>query len=147
MTSVQTNLYEQEFKILQSQLLSKEAPFLNRFQRVCGKFSTKVVNNLKNCVVVYLNRLIHGLMSVSDTLYKAKMKGMPSWPSAPNLLSFKVGDLLRCRISSRQNQIVRLYHELHRISEAIPDKLKVIRVKNRLKSGTNDLLINVRFNG
>lgn len=120
MANVETNLYEQEFKILQSELLSKEAPFLNKYERVCGKFSTKVVNNLKNCVVVYLNRLIHGLMSVSDTIYKAKMKGMPSWPSAPNLLSFKVGDLLRCRISSHQNEIVRLYQELFRISESTP---------------------------
>ena len=32
------------------------------------------------------------------------------------------------------------------ISETNSEKLKVIRVKNRLKSGTNDLLLNVRFN-
>ena len=32
------------------------------------------------------------------------------------------------------------------ISENNSDKMKVIRVKNRLKSGTNDLLLNVRYN-
>ena len=80
MENIEKNLYQQEFKILKSELLSKEAPFLNRYERVCSKFSIKLVNNLKNCVVIYLNRLIHGLMSVSNTLHTGRMKGMPSWP-------------------------------------------------------------------
>lgn len=101
MSSVENNLYQQEFKILESELLSDEAPFLSRYERVCGKFSVKVVNNLNNCVAIYLNRLIHGLMSVSSNLFQTHMRGMPSWPSPPNLLSFKIGDLLRCRISSQ----------------------------------------------
>jgi hypothetical protein len=101
MGSVENNLYQQEFKILESELLSDEAPFLSRYERVCGKFSVKVVNNLNNCVAIYLNRLIHGLMSVSFNLFLVSMRGMPSWPSPPNLLSFKIGDLLRCRISSQ----------------------------------------------
>ena len=33
-----------------------------------------------------------------------------------------------------------------KISETNPEKMKVIRVKNRLKTGTNDLLINIRYN-
>jgi hypothetical protein len=74
------------------------------------------------------------------------MKGMPSWPAAPNLLSFKVGDLLRCRIASHEKEIVRIYEELQTMSDKSPEKLKIIRVKNRLKSGTNDLLVNVRYN-
>lgn len=85
-------------------------------------------------------------MSVSKNLFEGRMKGMPSWPSPPNLLSFKIGDLLRCRISSQEKEIIKLYDELHQISDTNPEKLKIIRVKNRLKSGTNDLLINVRYN-
>lgn len=109
MSNVETNLYSQEFKILQSELLSKEAVFLNRYERICGKFSAKVVENLKNCMVIYLNRLIHGLMTVSENLFNNKLRGMPSWPYPPNLISFKVGDLLRCRISSQEKEIIRLF--------------------------------------
>lgn len=69
MSNVETNLYDQESKIMESELFSKEAPFLDRYERICGKFSVKVVNNLQNCVVVYLNRLIHGLMSISKNIY------------------------------------------------------------------------------
>jgi hypothetical protein len=28
----------------------------------------------------------------------------------------------------------------------MPEKMKIIRIKNRLKLGTNDILINVKFN-
>lgn len=101
MSNVEDNLYEQYFSILQSELMSKEAPFLNRYERVCGKFSTKVVDNLKNCIVIYLNRLIHGLMFVSTEAFRTKLKAMASWTAPPNLLSFRIGDLLRCRISSQ----------------------------------------------
>ena len=31
MSSVESNLYDQEFKIMESELFSKEAPFLNRY--------------------------------------------------------------------------------------------------------------------
>ena len=116
MQNVENSIYQQQYKILQSELLSSEAPFMSRYERVCGKFSTKVVNNLKNCVILYLNRLIHGLMTVSDTLFRTKMRGMPSWTAPPNLLSFKIGDLLRCRIASREKEIVRLYQQLMIIS-------------------------------
>lgn len=33
-----------------------------------------------------------------------------------------------------------------RISKEKPEKLKVIRIKNRLRNDTNDILINFKFN-
>ena len=36
--------------------------------------------------------------------------------------------------------------ELKHLSETNPEKLKIIRVKNRLRQGTNDILINIEFN-
>lgn len=32
----------------------------------CGLFSAKVVNNLHNYITTFLNRLIHGLLNVSN---------------------------------------------------------------------------------
>ena len=31
-------------------------------------------------------------------------------------------------------------------SDDNPEKLKIVRIKNRLREGTNDILINVKFN-
>ena len=84
-------------------------------------------------------------MKVSRSIF-VKLKGKPSWPYPPNLISLKIGDLLRCRIFSKQNEIKAIYELLQMISEKQPQKLRIIRVKNRLKLGTNDLLVNVRFN-
>lgn len=57
-----------------------------------------------------------------------------------------MGDLLRCKCSSREREIIRVYEEINRISREQPEQLKIVRIKNRLKSGTNDILMNVRFN-
>ena len=32
------------------------------------------------------------------------------------------------------------------ISNEKPDKIKILRIKNRLRAGTNDILMNVMFN-
>jgi len=81
-------------------LQGASAPHIDKIENVTGKFSCKVVNNLENYIVIYLNRLIHGLKSVSTICYK-QMSGMPSWSSPPNLISFKIGDLMRCKFSSK----------------------------------------------
>ena len=39
-----------------------------------------------------------------------------------------------------------IYRELVETSVQNPEKLKIVRVKNRLRAGTNDILINVKFN-
>ena len=61
-------------------------------------------------------------------------------------MTFKIGDLLRCKMSSKEQEIVKTFKELKHISEHDPTKLKIVRIKNRLKQGTNDILINVKFN-
>ena len=41
---------------------------------------------------------------------------------------------------------MKIYNEIERISHQNPDKLKIVRIKNRLKSTTHDILINVKYN-
>ena len=88
---------------------------MNKHERICGKFSLKIVKNLESYIIIYLNRLIHGLMNVSKETY-SRMGVMPSWPHPPNLLSFKVGDLLRCKCASKEREILRIFQELQDLS-------------------------------
>lgn len=52
---------------------------------------------------------------------------------------------MRCKCSSKEREILHIYKELERISKIHPETLKIIRVKNRLKLGTNDILINILY--
>ena len=79
---------------------------------MCGKFATKTVNNLHSYIVIYLNRLIHGLLTVSKQLYEEKLSTKARWSSPPDLLTFKVGDLMRCKCSSKEREILHIYKEL-----------------------------------
>ena len=54
-------------------------------------------------------------------------------------------DINDCGIQCRDD-VVKTFKELKHISEHDPTKLKIVRIKNRLKQGTNDILINVKFN-
>lgn len=52
---------------------------------------------------------------------------------------------MRCKCSSKEREILRIFEYLRETSESQPKVLKIIRVKNRLKMGTNDILINLLF--
>ena len=61
-----------------------------------------MLNSLHSYLIAYLNRLIHGLMNVARRFYdRCELSGNSNWPSPPNLLTFTVGDLMRCKISSK----------------------------------------------
>jgi len=77
-----------------------------------------MVDNLHHLIVLYLNRLIHGLLSVSKAFMKTLDKESFSveWPYPPNLISFRIGDLMRCKLSSKEKEIIAIYNEIQRIS-------------------------------
>jgi len=41
---------------------------------------------------------------------------------------------------------VKVFKQIKQISSTTPDKMKIVRIKDRLKQGTNDILINIKFN-
>jgi hypothetical protein len=64
---------------------------------------------------LYLNRLIHGLLSVSSqwankineeskpVKWKTIIKSQSKWVGkAPNLITFSIGDLIRCKCASKE---------------------------------------------
>ena len=54
------------------------------------------------------------------------------------MYTLTIGDLFRCKCSGTKSQILEVYKNLTN-----PDnKIKILRVKNRLADGTQDILIN-----
>jgi hypothetical protein len=69
-----------------------------------------MVHNLHSYIVLYLNRVIHGLLTVSKEFYEKEInKSWDGWQSPPNLMTFKIGDLMRCKCSSHEREIVRIF--------------------------------------
>lgn len=146
MAEIQENNFDQQTQLLRQELFENDGFYhVEKFEKVCGKFATKTVNNLHSYIVLYLNRLIHGLLTVSKELYENRLSTKARWTSAPDLITFSIGDLMRCKCSSKEREILMIYKELETLSETNSDIIKIIRVKNRLKLGTNDILINILF--
>lgn len=84
-------------------------------------FASHMVKNLHSYIILYLNRLIHGLLIVSKYFYEVHIdKSWDMWQSPPNLVTFKIGDLMRCKCSSREKEIIRIYKEINSVSAANP---------------------------
>ena len=77
--------------------LEKEFIQLSESECKAGLFSAIMFKNNKFYVIKYLNRLIHGLLEAARN-YKSY-----SNDPKPQLVSFRVGDLLRCRCTSKEN--------------------------------------------
>lgn len=123
-----------------------EVNFVSKYEKACGKFTTHMVKNLHTYIVLYLNRLIHGLLTVSKEFYEKEVdKNWDDWQSPPNLVTFKIGDLLRCKLASKEKEIRKIYQAFTSMSINNPGKLKIVRIKNRLREGTNDILLNIRY--
>lgn len=155
--------FQQQAELFQRFLEKDSFRHIEKTEKTCGKFAVKVVSNLHNYIIQYLNRIIHGLLVVSKELYEQKLSTKARWNSPPNLITFKVSDLMRCKISSKEREILHIYSELQALSnkqaqngpedeegEGSDSKepesdIKIIRIKNRLRQGTHDILINIRF--
>ena len=132
-----------------------------------------MVKNNKNYLVNYLNALIHGLLSatqkytyyilsekhyreedkIEEFIEECKKKAEKEMKkiqdshraSIPVLISFKIGDLLRSKCSSKENEIISLYNELLKINHYDPNLLKIVKVKNRLAHVTKDILVDLLY--
>ena len=70
MEDIMSENFDQQTQLLKHELKEKDGfCHIEKFEKVCGKFATKTVNNLHSYIVIYLNRLIHGLLKVSKQLY------------------------------------------------------------------------------
>lgn len=81
---------------------------IEMYERISAKYSIDIVNNLHSYIITYLNRLIHGLLTVAIKFSKLPSVSHIEWPSNINLITFQVMDLLRCKCSSGEKEILKI---------------------------------------
>ena len=64
-----------------------------------------MVKNLHTYMVLILNRLIHGLLKVAKEFYEQELtqRNSDDWGYPPYFLTFKVGDIIRCKCASKES--------------------------------------------
>lgn len=82
--------------------------FATEDEGIAGYFATVMKKSYENYLVSYLNKLIHCILSAQES-FKAKYSKKDAYKIGVNLISFKVGDLLRCKCSSKEAEIIALY--------------------------------------
>jgi hypothetical protein len=88
--------------VLQAEFERQGDEHIDKIEKISGKFSHKVVKNLHSHIITYLNKLIHGLLKAAKELFEQYNDPENKWTSPLNLLSFKIGDLMRCKCSSKE---------------------------------------------
>ena len=69
MKEVTEHNFDQQSLLLLKELEHDGFTHVEKIERACGKYARKTVNNLHCYILLYLNRVIHGLMNVSKELY------------------------------------------------------------------------------
>lgn len=75
---------------------------------------------------------------------------MQSFVEEINLVSFKIGDLMRSKIHCNQATFIRMLKTLYILDETEDKSIKflqLVRIKNKLDSKDNNILINYTFMG
>jgi hypothetical protein len=120
------NNYFMQSELLLHEIRRARPNEIERYESISAKYSIDIVDNLHAYTLAYLNRLIHGLLSVAIRFTKLPIVAQFEWPSALSLITCQINDLVRCRCASGEREIIRLYSELLRLCEA--DKLRMIKV-------------------
>ena len=77
-----------------------------------GQFASLIFKNNSSYLINYLNALIHGInQGVQDIV---KEFDITSEDEIPELITFKIGDLMRCKCSSKEKEIIALYKEIEK---------------------------------
>ena len=87
---------------------------------------------LENYVMDVLVSLLNRFAAIRQIYAKGAME-----EADLDIFTLKIGDLFRCKCSGSKEQVMQVYNLLRKT----PD-IEVVRVKNRLGEGTQDLLLN-----
>ena len=94
----------------------------------------------------YLNKLIHSLLTIPKV---AAEQAENDWERAVltsvDLVTFKIGDMLRCKCACSEEEFIKILGVFDSLHVHSPDILKIIRIKNRMETENNDILINFFF--
>ena len=67
-----SNNYFMQSQLLMRKLQAEEFTQIEKYERIASQFSIDIDNNLHSYIITYLNRLIHGLLSVAQKFSKNK---------------------------------------------------------------------------
>lgn len=104
--------YRVEQLLLERKQAGEGHEFADEIEWATASFSLDMIKNFQNYLVSYLNRLIHGLLAVAKRFSSRVRQEHPEWSSPPNLLTFTLGDLMHCRISSREKELTKILKHL-----------------------------------
>ena len=62
-----------------------------------------------------------------------------------DLVTFKIGDMMRSKCSCSEQDFIKILNAIDCLHTHAPDIMKIVRVKNRLETENNDILINFFF--
>jgi len=71
-----------------------------KYERMAASYSIGIVNNLHCYIITYLNRLIHGLLTVANRFSQLPEVSHLELPARINLITFQIFDMIRCKCSS-----------------------------------------------
>lgn len=81
----------------------------------------------------YINRLIHSLLAIPKRAAEMAKNDRDKFNlSSVNLVTLKIGDLMRCRCSTTEKDFIKILSAIEEISIKSSNIFKIIRIKNRL---------------
>lgn len=87
-----------------------------------GHISTTLLKSRENHVSSYLNMLL-GEIKYIEQEYQWKIEDKKiDLNSGPSLINMKLGDLMRCQITSKPKEIIALYQYISLLCKSDPNK-------------------------
>jgi hypothetical protein len=81
-------------------LFIKGTNSVQRYEKIAANYSIDIVNNLHSYIITYLNRLIHGLLTVATKFSQLPEVCHMELPSKVSLITFQIFDMIRCKCDS-----------------------------------------------
>jgi hypothetical protein len=111
-----------------------------------GTFAAKMNEVASQYMFKYVNRLIHALRLVPRiAAAEIDNEAERNLLSSVDLVTLKIGDLLRSKYCCSEQEFVRVLGVLEEVDCKHPSILRIVRIKNRLEKKDNDVLINLYF--
>lgn len=94
-------------------------------------------------MIKYLNLLIHHLLQAGRSIWSGTRY------QDLNLVVFRVADLMRSKFECTEAQFVSLLRTMYVLdsSDSMKGKFKLVRIKNKLDTPANNIIINYLFMG
>jgi hypothetical protein len=81
-----------------------------KYEYMVGYFSSKVQSAASSALVSYLNKIIHILLEIPSNVRKNNADDLAYQEEMDiNLITFKIGDLFRCKCKSKENEIIKIF--------------------------------------